>query len=269
MKTYLSSKLKVKGADPAKVINRAIELAKDKTTIVFPDGVFALNSSIQIFNKGVRLEGAEDTQLRFYQPVPGIIANRNAATSRLYINRLNLLNSFNDGDNADQHGIVLSVPTTIEETTIENFHGNGLHMTADVVHRPATDVSFSKIESVRIGGCRRNGIYLQGGDANACLFIHVDIRDNGGYGILDESFLGNCYVACMAHLNKLGNYKAAVDNTNNRSTFIGCYSEEGSPMSEIGGTSMVFGGLWGGGVKLSGYAKAYWNGKVGNYGNEN
>jgi hypothetical protein len=266
MKTYLSTRLKAKGADPATVINRAIELAKEKTTLVFPDGIFYLYSQINIFNKGIRLEGAEDTQIRVHHNDSGIIASRNTGTSRLFIERLNFLNTKSDANNPNQHCLEISAPVTIEDVTIEGFFGNGLHLTGDTYTRVNTDVSFSKVQSIVVQNCKGHGIYLAGGDANAGLFIHVDVRDNGGYGIWDNSFLGNTWINVMAHLNKLGNYRAG--DTNNRATFVGCYSEEGSPLTEIGGSAMVFGGLWGGGVIVKDNAAVDWNGKVGNYTNQ-
>lgn len=263
MKVYLSTKLKAAGADASTVINRAIETAKEKTTLMFPDGIYYLNSPIKIFNKGLRFEGSEDTNFRVYHNDAALIADRNQGTSRLHIHQLNFLNSKNDANNPLQHGLQISVPVTIEDVSIQNFFGDGLNLTGDTAHRINTDVSFAKVVSLLVGGCHGNGIYVAGGDANAGLFQHIDVRDNDGYGIWDNSFLGNCWVACMAHLNKLGNYRTT--DANNRATFVGCYSEGGSPLSEFTGETMIFGGLWDGGVITNGQSVVYWNGKVGNY----
>lgn len=259
MKTYLSTKLKAKGADASKVLNRAIETAKEKTTLSIPDGTFYLYDTVRAFNKGIRLEGSEDTNFRVMHRNAAFLFERNGATARTYVSRINLLNSLNVNNSPDQHGFQVHVPTTIEDVIIENFHGDGLHLTGDVASKAASDVSFCKVMSVTVRSCKGNGIYIAGGDSNASFFAHCDVRDNEGYGIWDNSFLGNGFFGCMAHMNAKGNYHAS--DGNNRSTFLACYSEDGSPQSVMGGEAMVFGGMWSGGVKVNGNAIVMWNGK--------
>jgi hypothetical protein len=67
--------------------------------------------------------------------------------------------------------------------------------------------------------------------------------NNGGWGFLDESFLGNTYVGCHTENNKKGGY--SVTNPNARSIFIGSYTESGQPDNQIKAPSMVIGGLFG------------------------
>jgi hypothetical protein len=102
---------------------------------------------------------------------------------------------------------------------------------------------------VIITGCR-NGIYTIGGDVNAGLITAADCMYNRQWGISDNSFLGNTYVACHCATNSSGPYQTT--NPNARNVFIGCYSEgDQSPSSFIAPT-LVFGGMHGAGVSGTG-----------------
>jgi len=89
--------------------------------------------------------------------------------------------------------------------------------------------------------CLRNGsdgLYVDGADANAGLALKVNSSNNGGYGIVDSSFLGNTYIGCHTDGNTLG--PIVTDDPNAQSVFIGCYAETGeailvSPTIMIGG----------------------------------
>ena len=80
-----------------------------------------------------------------------------------------------------------------------------------------------RIERVTIQACGLDGIYTVGGDANAGSLIGIDVSGCGGYGIRDNSFLGNHYFGCHTSYNMCGAYQSAIYN--NFSVFVGCYSE--------------------------------------------
>jgi len=73
--------------------------------------------------------------------------------------------------------------------------------------------------------------------------VAVSAMGNGGWGFLDESFLGNTYVGCHTENNKKGGY--SVTNPNARSLFIGSYTEGGQPANNIAWPSTVVGGFFG------------------------
>lgn len=87
-------------------------------------------------------------------------------------------------------------------------------------------------------------------DANVIAYVNCDARDNGRYGFNDFSFLGNNYLSCMTHNNPGGAYYVR-DLYNSRSTFVGCYSEEGQAPSQLRPRSVIIGGLWGSGYKIN------------------
>jgi hypothetical protein len=107
-----------------------------------------------------------------------------------------------------------------------------------------------RIEGGRVERCGRHGLYVDGTDANAGYVLGLDASLNGGWGILDSSFLGNTYVATHAQGNALGPYR--TDNANARNVFLGCYSESGQPGSSIVGPAVVLGGLHGAGFTAGG-----------------
>jgi hypothetical protein len=248
MKIYLSSRLSTT-SDNSSVLNNIIASAKDKTKLIFPDGNFPFNSPIIQTNKGLVWEGSEDTNLILNHPNEGLRITRSGPTSRTVINGVNFLSRFN-GVSTTQHGIISHCPITIKNIIVENFHGDGIQLTADVAHTPASDVSFCHLESIYIRSCDGNAVYLQGGDANAGTFIHCDARDCGGVGFLDASFLGNNFFGCMTHGNAGGSFKAT--DLNSRSNFFGCYCESGQPPVELWCAACWFGGLPSDGIILHG-----------------
>lgn len=86
-----------------------------------------------------------------------------------------------------------------------------------------------------------NGIYTHGDDANNMNCFACTFTGNFGWGVLEDSFLGNAYWGCNTSSNGVGAYYA-----NNASglgnVFIGCYSEEDQLASVIGSPAIVIGG---------------------------
>lgn len=263
-KIYLAFRGLSEAIDNSPKINRAIEMAKDKDILVFPDGHYPIQKTLMQINKGLRWEGAGQTELMTALPVPGIHLKTNQSQSDTFITGIDFVNHYGGADNTpEQHGIICNVILNMSYCKIKSYWGHGIVVSADIEHNGAgSNASFSKFEKLLIASNRRSGMYFQGGDANQCNSFAIDIRDNWGWGIEDGSFLGNQFFGCMAHNNGEGNYTAT--DINNRSTFFGCYSEGGSPPCRFYGQAMIFGGLWSGNVELYDNAQAFWNGKVGN-----
>lgn len=140
------------------------------------------------------------------------------------------------------HGIWLQGRAKIRDCFITNFAENGINVVADSGSR--TNANNWIVDTASSNGNGGHGIYVQGGDTNAGCAQQVDVSANGGWGILDASFLGNTYIACHAAANVSGAYKSS--NPNARCLFLGCYSEGGQPDSEISYPSTVVGGIWSG-----------------------
>lgn len=262
-KIYLSSKgFKPEDTGAAKILNRQIELAKDKDIISFPEGTYYLTQTIQAVNKGLTWEGGEDTQLRVYHRGTGIVLTRNQGTSLTRMFNLTLSNNLNEHDNESQHGIECNVPLEINHVTATAFHGHGLYLWASVSgERPKTDVSHSYIKDFYAQSCWGSGIYIQGGDANGIKTDHCKANDCKGYGLWDYSFLGNLHDTFMAHFNEKGNYR--IEGSVSSGTLVHCYSENGSPPDYFGGGVQVFGGIFDTkNLILTQHAAAYFHGEV-------
>jgi hypothetical protein len=133
-----------------------------------------------------------------------------------------------------RHGVVVAGAASVhlEDLDISFMGGDGIWITA-----PADGVHNADLWSIR--NCSvfqngANGLHLAGGDANAGLCELLNATGNEGWGILDESFLGNTYIACHTNANGLvfeagpllpdsGSFR--ITAVANYSTFVGCYAE--------------------------------------------
>lgn len=248
MKIYASSYgVSVKQDNNTSSIQAAINKAKDGDTVIFPSGIFKIIDTILIKNKGLKLIG-DNTWFYQYLGKPALVFDRDQPTETTYLDNINLKYAYGFDE---PNGMEIAVPIVIENCTVKDFFGNGIVISADVNTRPGTNASFSKLTTVSVSGCRKNGILFQGGDANSCFISHVDVRDNWECGINDSSFLGNYFFGCMAH-NNGRNYIAY--GANSRANFVSCYSEGGSKPEFLDGNSMWIGGMPTNGIELYGKA---------------
>lgn len=105
------------------------------------------------------------------------------------------------GSNRTKHGISHQCRLIITNCRIHGFPGNGHHI-SDLSIDGGGNVNNWEIRGGRVTGCQ-NGIFTQGGDANAGVASHVDCSSNRQAGILDRSFLGNLYIGCHENGNGL------------------------------------------------------------------
>lgn len=85
-----------------------------------------------------------------------------------------------------------------------------------------------------------HGMLVKGDDSNAGIVTGCVFTNNAGWGILEESFLGDTYTGCLTEANQLGAYRSR--NLTPFNQFIGCYSEGGQPFSIILPGTKVIGG---------------------------
>ena len=211
---------------------------------------------------------------------------------------------------AEYHGIHLRCMAAVEDCFIRGFQGDEIHIRGDTNLGNNTNISCVSRTTVEL--CR-NGVLLQGGDANACSFMHLNVNSNRRWGIFDASFLGNSFFGCHSATNgaqassgpslcppnrcvyngnvyalkhgedawgsanppsgttannqgwwyvaggsaaawlnmvartsgrtyRSGGSYAAID-PNNRSVFLGCYSEGDMAPNQLYGWSAIYGGL--------------------------
>jgi hypothetical protein len=146
------------------------------------------------------------------------------------------------GGQTDKHGIQMSTTCTLKNVRSNSFGGNGISITADVLSAPGSNANIWYINQARVENNAGHGLYAQGGDVNAGIGIAIDARGNGGYGVRDDSFLANTYVACHTDGNAAGSYYS--DGLNAPTVFIGCYAE-GGQVATIKSPALWFGGYMG------------------------
>jgi hypothetical protein len=110
-------------------------------------------------------------------------------------------------DYGDNHGILMNIGCKITNCVIQGFEGDGIRVIGSTNVKRLEDESYNDkisnanlfyldhVTTLYVGG---NGIYLAGNNANAGKIIGSDTRYTGRFGILDESMLGNTYIACHA-----------------------------------------------------------------------
>ena len=153
------------------------------------------------------------------------------------------------------HGVEIKHPAALFNVTINAFGGNGVNIVADVGSGSNSNVWY--MERVYVVNNEGHGVYLQAGDSNAGTGISINAIGNGGWGIYDNSFLGNTWIGCHTATNTLGCYKA--EDPNARSIFIGCYQEGDQPNAQVTGLNMMFGGI----VSNDGGGPTWTNGVMG------
>ena len=147
---------------------------------------------------------------------------------------------------AGGHGIRVDATCHLADLFIAGFEGDGVHVDCSV---PASNANAWAFERVRVDACE-NGFYFNGSDANAGHGIGLNATSCRGWGILDESFLGNYFFG--AHTASCaGAWKTT--NANARSIFVGCYSEGDQALPEVAAPSMMIGGISGGNIGTGGF----------------
>ena len=154
------------------------------------------------------------------------------------------IGSLGFGGQTTKHGIVMRSPTVLENMTVYGFGGNGIDIFADV--NGGTNANLFHINHVVTYGNAGHGVFCQGGDANAGNGFAVNAMTNGGWGIYDNSFLGNTWVGCHTAGNAGGPYFGG--GLNQRSVWIGCYSESDQPPSQFTHSAVAIGGLHAAGI---------------------
>lgn len=128
------------------------------------------------------------------------------------------------------HGIVMRWKSSIEQCAIRQFAEDGIHIVAYTETDPK-DAALSgnanrwRIDAVQVASCKGNGLFVKGSDANAGVATNLDLNDNGKAGVLDESFLGNTYVAPHAANSGSGDDYAAGGGANQTAVVVNPYSE--------------------------------------------
>lgn len=107
-----------------------------------------------------------------------------------------------------KHAIITRVGTQIENLVIDQFDGNGIHISAcsDTTNGDNNNYGNSdgsSIKDVWITHCT-NGIFIEGCDANTIYIINSSTNQNRRWGIYDNGLLGNMILKPHAAFNGAG-----------------------------------------------------------------
>lgn len=124
----------------------------------------------------------------------------------------------NFASEGEYHGIHAKAAVLVEDCFIKNFQGDGLFSRASVGSGAPSEgnANVLSVRNLRVDNCR-NGVYLDGADTNAGLFVALNLNSNRQWGVWDSSFLGNTYVGCHA----AGNGQSASGMTPTQVSYSG------------------------------------------------
>lgn len=157
------------------------------------------------------------------------------------------IQSLGFGGQTTKHGIDINANVHIENVAVRGFGGNGIDISADITG--GTNANCFYLARIFTYDNAGHGVYCTGGDSNAGVGVQINAMNNGEYGIRDDSFLGNTWLACHTAGNAAGAYYMV--GVNSRSVMVGCYSESDQPASYLGPKAMVLGGLGAAGFTLA------------------
>lgn len=167
--------------------------------VMFLNGTLTLSSGVHLVGHGAGQQGSNwATQFKFPANTTGVVTlkantgpNQNGADASI-IEGVYLLGG--GGTDTTKHGIDMQARIKLRDVTVGKFAGNGVNIVADVAQRK--NANGWSMESVSALANGLHGVYVKGGDTNAGYAIGIDASNNNGWGILDESFLGNTYIGC-------------------------------------------------------------------------
>lgn len=222
--------------------------------VFIPEGSYYFARSIVLDGKPFHLKGANgshwatnSTKLFFPDGKTGLYIDRKKTNDQgAIIENICFIAQGNSKPFAS--GINYRARVTIRNCTAKGFSHNGFDGWANI-ESEGTDISGSLLEACVAVENKNDGFFTGRSDGNTVLHIACDARDNGRYGFNDDSFLGNIYIATMAHYNKGGDIWVR-DAINARTLVSGFYSEGGNTPSKLTRKSTVIGGTWGTGYKI-------------------
>jgi hypothetical protein len=260
----------------------AIQSALDKNpkgVIFIPPGTYRLSASLRVKRTqtilgnpvGANMQGP--TVLNFSPGIDGIVVEDDASTGggqETRIADLQLWGLYRNIATVPAHGIRANAGFRVERIRASGFNGHGVYISAQT---PATRANLWQAHDLQLDNCTGDGFHVEGGDANGGLAVEVSATANKGWGIRDDSSLGNTYMACHTRTNQLGAYSIGAGGPGlsgvNASALFGCYAEADNYRSQLGDQVWWFGGTnateaRGGQLILPGNARARFQSGGGN-----
>jgi hypothetical protein len=138
----------------------------------------------------------------------------------------------------DKHGLTMKIATIVERCGFHNFGGDGINI---VNHTGTSNANFFYLNRCVIYDCAGHGVLCLGAESNGGSGYSLSVRHNGGWGIMDDSYLGSFFYGCLEEYNEGGPYFSR--GINGRGVFIGCYNEGYHTPSYVGPNSHSIGGM--------------------------
>ncbi len=133
----------------------------------------------------------------------------------------------------------------LQNCWVSGFPSPNIFRVASTSFATPTNANVAGIINVRSSDSMSDGIITEGADVNAGYIIGLDLSGNRGYGLIDNSFLGNTYIACHSDANQQRPYR--TENANPSIVFLGCYAESGWGKLQLVSSTQWIGGLIGDG----------------------
>lgn len=246
-KKYLFINEIASGVDNSDYINNAILQANDHDILFFPEGIFIINKPIIQINKFLHWKGYNSVIITTANTSSLIIKNN--GTDSFLLDGFNFLNTYN-GTDSNSHGLLVCGTVNMNNCSISGFGGSGISVS------PANpfNANFSKFRDLIISDNKIHGMYFYGTNVGWCVVDGVHVKNNGQVGFYDKSQSGQFFTGCIAQGNKR-NYSAY--DPNNRSTFIGCYSDKVPYPEYLAGAATWHGGVSANNFDLHNSAKIF------------
>ncbi|HEU4469656.1 MAG TPA: glycosyl hydrolase family 28-related protein [Flavisolibacter sp.] len=201
--------------------------------LFIPAGKFYFGSTLTIEDRMVNLRGAGRGVAIIYvaEGVHGIFINRRKGIMSDYTMEKFSLVAYGK-KKPGFSGIRMWQRGVLRDLEIQGFSGYGVHIDGYLGGKEDNhDASFSKVYDCFIAACGADGILIDGKDGNACITQNCDIRNNGGWGLRESSFLGGSHYGNMFHANAKGAY--TIDHGTAMVLIAGGYTEGDQPPSLI------------------------------------
>lgn len=236
-------------------------------SIRFPVGRFYFSASIspksrvRFHGQSTGFTGGRGTDFIFPPATAGIIVNRHntlgeetvaadsgAADGSEFVG-INFFGGRGSAFDNRKSGIWMRARAEVRNCAFAEFAGHGVYAGAGSDGNPYLgNCNLFRVSRIWVTGCRGSAFAAEGTDANAGSAEYVDGNNNDGWGIYENSFLGNHHEGHHSQSNLLGSYFSR-----NQSALINSYAEDG-----VGGTA-----YWGG-IQFGSMISAH--NKVGNAG---
>lgn len=156
------------------------------------------------------------------------------------------------------YGIQGRAAISVRDCYLQKWEGDAVRIVANSGGVPQGEASSFGIDRVFTQLCR-NGLYVDGGDANIGLILGLSAVSNRQWGVWDSSFLGNVYIGCHSSGNGLwgdgtaGKPASATSYSGNR-YFVKVGQEIGASTNAPSGaaTSNTWWGYWQPGAAATG-----------------